>query len=362
MTRHAVLIGCEQYEDTHFEPLSCAREDVKQLSQVLADPELCDPGSTHVFSLGESRTEVLKHIEELCTRTVRSDDFVLIYFSGHAVVDNRDRLCLAFRETEETALASTSLPIAQLIDLMGSSRCQDAVLILDCCYSGAARNSFDLPANWTGRGFSIMTSSTDVQTSKAKEGELTSLFTKFLLEGLVTGHADLDNDGVVSVGEAYLYAHDCVQGSGLSQTPMEFSIRKGSIPLARNRRYQGPIEPSSVPPDQLRKFLAVQNMVKLVAANPRTSFFVMVLPHYFIEEVAYPASGLTVSQGHTPNMRQTIDGFECDAFFQPHMLGKPAREGKEVVNGVMKVRMKLKNEHILIISGKIEGKQVDLFT
>ncbi len=360
MKRYATLIGCGKYKNSaDFVPLKCAIEDVKSLSAVLSDPKVGNFDSVKTFTKGESHTTVLKHLENLLNHEVRSDDTVLIYFSGHAAVDRLNQLHLALRATEKATISATSLPIAQLIGLMSSSRCRDAVLILDCCYSGAARNAFKLPPNWTGQGFSIITSSTDNQKSKAKEGELTSIFTKFLLEGLTSGDADLNNDGVISADEAYQYAFNCVKGSGL-QTPMEFSIRQGTISLAKNRNHRSLPDSSEVPPDQLPKFLAIQNLIKLVGENPESRFMIVLLPHYYIEGERYRASGLTVSQDHTPNMRQTADAFKCDTFFPPHLLTPHAKKGKEVVNGVIKVRMEVKNENIFIVSGMVGGQQVDL--
>ena len=362
MTRHAVLIGCDNYKNSaDFPTLRCAPNDVDALIDVLKDSEVGNFARITKFTAGEDHTTVLTHIEDLLMNKVKSNDTVLIYFSGHAAVDRLDNLHLAVHPTDKRTLASTSIPMSRIISFVGSSRCQDAVVVLDCCYSGAARNAFQLPTGWTGRGFSIVTSSTDVEESKAKEGEVTSIFTKFLLEGLASGHADLDSNGVITVDEAYQYTHGCVRATGL-QTPMHLSIRQGSIELAKNKYYQKPPDASQVPHEELQKFLAISNMIQFVREHPDCLFMVMLLPHYFIESEAYRASALTVSSGHTPNIRQTIEGFECDAFFQPHMLTAQSKKGKEVVNGLIKVRMEVRSENIMLISGKVGGQQVNLLS
>lgn len=360
MTRHAVLIGCHEYTDeADFEPLDSALIDVREMSAVLSNPAIGAYDNIKVFDGRENHTEILSYFERSLA-DVRSTDSVLFYFSGHGILSG-DQLHLAVHGTQKSALSTTSIPMGQVVDLVGTSRCQDAVLMVDCCYSGAARNAFRLPPNWAGAGFSIIASSTDIQTSAAKQGEETSIFTKFLLEGLETGDADIDNDGVITAAEAYDYAFQCVSSTGL-QTPMEFSIRKGDIRLASNQNYVGPVSESTVPADLLRVFLAIRNMIEVVRTKPEAQFFVVLLPHYLIEGIPYPASGLTVSRDHTPNLRQSSTGLECDAFFPPEMLGEPARQGKEVVNGVIKVRMEVATENILIISGIVDGKQVDLLT
>lgn len=361
MARHAVLIGCSKYKnEVEFPTLDCVTNDVSELSDVLADPDAGKFPAIKKFTKGEDRLTILTYIEDLLSNKVKSYDTVLIYYSGHAAVKGGE-LHLAVHQTTMSTLKSTSIPMREIITYVGGSRCQDAVVVLDCCYSGAARNTFQLPAEWAGRGFSIMTSSTDIQTSKAKEGEVTSIFTKFLLEGLISGHADLDTDGKITVNEAYQYTYDCVKATGL-QTPTHLSIRQGSIVLAWDKYYHKPPDPSEVPPEDLPKFLAIGDMIQLIREHPESIFMVVLLPNYFIEGEAYPATALTVSSSHTPNIRQTIEGFECDAFFPPHMLTARSKKGKEVVNGLIKVRMELKSKNILLISGKIGNKQINLLS
>ena len=76
------------------------------------------------------------------------------------------------------------------------------------------------------------------------------------------------------------------------------------------------------------------------------------------------ASGLTISPHHTPNIRQTQNGFECEAFFPPKMITENGAKGKEVINEVIKVRMQVNLEDILFINGRQkggQGDQIDLY-
>ncbi len=67
------------------------------------------------------------------------DDLLLLYFSGHGVLDDQGRLYMAVKDTERTLLRATSIPAYFITDEMNNSRSQRQVLILDCCHSGAFR-------------------------------------------------------------------------------------------------------------------------------------------------------------------------------------------------------------------------------
>jgi hypothetical protein len=342
------------------------------MAKVLNDKRIGGFTDILKFVKGELNFEILSKIEEVIAGTAGPTDTVLVYFSGHGKLDQLGRLYLAVKGTKKTSLDASSIAIDRLISYVDRSRCKAILLILDCCYSGAVRGVFrksgvdDAFASAThGRGIHLMTSSTDAQQSHEKEGEKNSIFTKFLLEGLQTGEADLNNDGVISVDEAYTYTYNCVKGTGL-QNPMKFNLDvRGDLVLGKNIQYRPVEQPDAglVPEDQYAKFFAVKTMIDMLNSNEPPIFFVMLFK-YYIEGEMYRASGLTISSGHTPNIRQTQTGFECDAFFEPHMLTPGGRKGKETVNRVMKVRMKVMYEDIMIITGKTRegrGTQINLF-
>ena len=84
------------------------------------------------------------------------------------------------------------------------------MILLDCCYSGAAGQGFKGAVNDqlqqlnNARGTYLVTASTELQVTN--ESKPYSLFTKHLIAGLETGEADKDGDGWVSMlfCESYL--------------------------------------------------------------------------------------------------------------------------------------------------------------
>jgi hypothetical protein len=316
------------------------------------------------FSDAEKSHDVLAYIEETIVSVAQPQDAVLLYFSGHGALDSLNKLYLALTNTDMKALDATSLALSRIMEYVQRSMCKRVFLVLDCCYSGAVGKSLKkgdvdqaILATTSGYGLAILTSSTFSETSyEGKEGDRNSVFTKYLLEGLKTGDADLNNDGFISVDELYTYVYNNVRATRL-QTPVKFNLETiGDLILASNK--QAPFvraDPNSVSEDEYAKFYAVKSMIEMLYNLKDPPIFMVALLRYYIEEEPYMASGLTVSAEHTPNIRQTKEGFECDAFFEPKMLTKHAKKGKEIVNGLMKVRMKVKLADIVGVAGRTKS-------
>lgn len=170
-------------------------EDVRALKAVLAAPAI--GGFDVVQELHNAdRTRVEGEIERQFRQAAR-DDLVLLYFSGHGILDALGRLYLALAETDVDLPVATALRAEDLRDLMETARCRRQVLILDCCYSGAfaraAKDGGPAPAvtpetfNTQGEGRVALLSSTATQRSfegERVQGETQrSVFTHWLVEG-----------------------------------------------------------------------------------------------------------------------------------------------------------------------------------
>jgi uncharacterized caspase-like protein len=131
---------------------------------------------------------------------------VLLYFSGHGVVDDGGEFYFASRLTrkEQGRLVPTTATAARSVcSWMEGSRSQHKVIILDSCFSGAfakgvkAKDSGSVnPAQFLGsKGTAILTASTSTQYALTQEGFDLSVYTHYLVDGIRTGGADQDNDG-----------------------------------------------------------------------------------------------------------------------------------------------------------------------
>ena len=242
--RYAILIAASKFpEEPGLNELRCPENDVDALKELLISPDcgLFDKKNTLVLKNAPSH-EVLYKIETVLN-DAGSEDLVLIYFSGHGKLNAVGRLCLATVNTKLRALGSTSIPAEQIKRFFDTASTRKRILILDCCYSGAAGAEFvkggvddQLQLMSGGQGTFIMTASTAFQTALEKEGDSNGLFTKHLLEGIRSGEADRDGDDLISVDDLYEYVHEKVRAEG-AQVPMKWGLQaKGKMIIAKRGR------------------------------------------------------------------------------------------------------------------------------
>ncbi len=141
-------------------------------------------------------------------------------------------------ETDPSDLYSTAMPMREISHIFGRIRSDRLIFIADSCYSGASGGRTisvtGTRANITdgfleritgGRGKVIITASAANEVSVEKDDLQHGVFTYYLLEGL-RGAADMDNDGTITVDEAYRYVSEKVpRATGQEQHP----VKKGSV-------------------------------------------------------------------------------------------------------------------------------------
>ena len=79
-----------------------------------------------------------------------------------------------------------------------------------------------------GKGVAILTSSTSYQYSFEQAGNDLSIYTRYLIEGIKTGEADLNGDGYISTEELHEYAERKVQETIKTMHPQFFQLEEGS--------------------------------------------------------------------------------------------------------------------------------------
>lgn len=227
--RYAVLIGSSRFEkEPKLSSLKCPENDVDGMREVLSAVELGAFEEPFVFKNVENYA-VLHRLEEVLADAT-SEDQVLIYYSGHGKTDLPGRLYLATANTEIKKLVATSIPIETLRLMIENSSCRKIILILDCCYGGAAGKSFTrgevddkLQDLARGNGVYILTASTAAQTALEREGDDYGLLTKHILSGIRQGDADINGDGLISLEDLYKHVYTRVKNEGY-QEPMRWAL------------------------------------------------------------------------------------------------------------------------------------------
>jgi uncharacterized caspase-like protein len=243
MAKVAMLIGVGNYESV-LNLLPGALKDVEAIQRVLQHPDMGNFSEIKTL-LDPDPFTMQEAIETLFADRTR-DDLVLLFFSGHGIKDDSGKLYFATRITRKNAkgelFKATAVPASFVHDIMSNSRSKRQVVILDCCFSGAFAEglsvkddgSVDIKNQLGSEGRVVLTSSTSTQYSFEHQGENLSIYTRYLVEGIETGAADMDNDEAISVDELHEYARKKVQEAAPAMKPEIYAVKEGyKIRLAR---------------------------------------------------------------------------------------------------------------------------------
>lgn len=204
--RFAVIVGNNEGEAAN-RTLYFAEQDAKKVDALLTTLGGVD-GGDRTLLLGRTRNELLHAMADvrgpIADARAAGDQTVLyFYYSGHA--DDR-----------QLQLGRSWVTWPELEALLTQSGADVRVAFVDACQSGTLTRSkggtmapgfvFDVAERLDSTGTVIITSSTGDEASQESNEIGGSYFTHFLASAL-SGTADEDGDGRVSLGETYRYVY-----------------------------------------------------------------------------------------------------------------------------------------------------------
>jgi DivIVA domain-containing protein len=279
----ALLIATDLYEDATFRQLRAPSADVAALQAVLADPAI---GRYEVSLLSNAASHQVNQAIERFFSEATLDDLVLLYFSGHGFKDDAGRLYMITNDSRRQLLASTAVSAQFVREQLDRCRSRRKVVILDCCYAGAfpvgvarSTNEVDVLGGLSGRGCAIMTASSALEYAFESGGSSSpsaiddtvapSVFTGALIDGLATGSADKNGDGLIDIDELYDHIYRQVKEAIPQQTPGRRSDVEGTLYVARNPR--GP-RPAQLPPEFIEAIQHPWPSIRLAVINDLIKF------------------------------------------------------------------------------------------
>lgn len=259
--RWAVVVGVGEYAHQAIPPLKYAQRDAEAVYQFLTTRGGYPRDNVLLLTDATPQKPTLENIRralgEFLARQPSREDTVLIYFAGHGAPEvdtvglESDGLAkyLIPRNADPDSLYSTAFPMDEIQRIFARIAAERVVLLLDTCYSGStggrtfarqriratALSDQFLDRLTRSRGRVIITASGPNEVALELEDLGHGLFTYFLLQAL-SGKADRNSDGVVTVSELYEYLEEKVEQKaravGGRQRPMMKGEVEGPLPLA----------------------------------------------------------------------------------------------------------------------------------
>ncbi len=136
-----LMVGVNEYDDPSLQSLQYSAIDCKTLADTLSSV-------TQIFSeqhfflhhnlgaLAPTREHLLAALETI-TANAQPQDTVLVYFSGHGMLDPRtQQAVLCLRDTDTERAMETGLPVGMLLRSLEASQAERQIIWLDACHSG----------------------------------------------------------------------------------------------------------------------------------------------------------------------------------------------------------------------------------
>jgi hypothetical protein len=246
-----VIIGINQYSD--FPSLKYAVNDAKEFYRYMT--EVNDVPKDHIWLLldGEATLDRIRSIlGTQLRRKAGKEDMVIIYLAGHGATekdpsspdgDGLEKYILPHNANSKD-LYATAIPMGEVSRIFQRISSEKLVFLTDTCYSGASGGRTILASGvranvsgafWDrlsqGKGRMIIAASDANQVSAEKDELKHGVFTYYLLEGL-SGKADFDGNGIITLDEIYRYVSIKVpQATGQDQHPVKKGEMTGEIIL-----------------------------------------------------------------------------------------------------------------------------------
>ena len=211
---YALLIGINKYKE--WPTLDYAVNDAKAVGELLVQRFAFDLSRVKYLIDEQATLQNIKNALSDIAAKATENDRVLVYYSGHGqTLELKGGGQMGFLvpvegSTRDDRLYSTCLPMADVKTISSLISAKHILFLVDACYSGlAASTQRGLPPETklylkqiaSEKGRQVITAGSKGEASEERSEWGHGAFTYELLEGLGTGLADLDNDGIITSQE-----------------------------------------------------------------------------------------------------------------------------------------------------------------
>lgn len=166
----AVLIGVSTYEHAEFTAIPAARNSLRAMHSLLADPVLCGWPAELITVIADpaSAVDLAGRVADLAGAVT---GVLLLYYVGHGVLSPRGELCLTVTSTRPDRPKITGLLWETVTEVLRDCPARTRIVILDCCFAGRAIEAL---AAGDGHGLADITNVAGVYTLTATTSNRTA--------------------------------------------------------------------------------------------------------------------------------------------------------------------------------------------
>jgi tetratricopeptide (TPR) repeat protein len=241
--RKALIIAVSDYDK--MDNLEFCKNDGEEINRILLSHNYDIPDQCRLIGRVDGHLLRERVIDFFTDPYVTLEDTLVLYYSGHGVPDGEGGVYLGPSEIDEYFPYKRGFSFQELAKMMNRSLSKKIVVILDCCYSGAAEiskggehdaaklgNAAILNTSNAiieGEGRCILASSQLNQEAFALKEDNHSVFTHFLIRGLNGEKGSIDNNGNITADSLGKFVYDGIMSLPFSKRPKQKPVRKMDI-------------------------------------------------------------------------------------------------------------------------------------
>jgi trehalose synthase len=234
--RRALAVVTGRYRHPELPDLGSPARDGEAVRRVLGNPEI---GGFDVKAFVDTDVRTLHDAIYDFFSSAQPDEFLFAYFSCHGRREKGGRLYLTTIDTDPHRLPPSAISADYLAEQIDACVAHQVVVVLDCCYAGAFTGD---PRQRGSRNRILVVTANAVQLAHEGDqlhGGKPSVFAGAFFEGIETGRADSDHNGLITIREAFDYAVTRLRTEGVQQTPQMRAGVTGDLMLCHTPSRSG---------------------------------------------------------------------------------------------------------------------------
>lgn len=206
---YALVIGIEKYRDVTA--ATGARYDAERFAE-MASTTLGVPEDNIHTLLDEraGKSDIAKQIRWLQSN-VPAGGRIYVYFSGHGAPDPTSGVSyIVPYDGDPQYLTESAIKMSEILGDLEKTKAKDVLAIADSCFSGAGGRSVLAPGTRplvrvqevkTTARVALLSASSGAEISGPSADGRGGLFSKYLIDAIGSGQADINGDGQISLKE-----------------------------------------------------------------------------------------------------------------------------------------------------------------
>ena len=223
---YALVVGISRYKDNSIPDVKYAENDAESMGKLFSggsSPLVKSGNVTRLTGSNATKAKIAAALEKLAAKPEKELDTVYIYFAGcGATSPDGEKKYLVVNDTNPSDLDGTALNLSWFMTQFAKLQTKKVFVVIDAGFAatgggrslktGRENTGFDesLLLSFVNFPGALLLAAKGAETAFELDDEKNGIFTYYFLEGFSSDEADEDQDGRITLSEAYEFARENV--------------------------------------------------------------------------------------------------------------------------------------------------------